>query len=164
MSRIANYPVPVPPKVDITLGSGEIVVKGPLGTLTQKFGGDVEIQRYGDQLLCRARNGGTQAECLFPDDASWLDFAKNLYADALSAWPPTGAVKSSDFIKRFAKDVAVCLLDLENPFFPTDDAGSLWQRAVLIEAGEHRFRHNAYKPEHVKLAVDQFEAKLTLLL
>ena len=64
MSRIANYPVPVPPKVDITLGSGEIVVKGPLGSLTQKFGGDVEIQRDGDQLLCRARNGGTQADAM----------------------------------------------------------------------------------------------------
>lgn len=64
MSRIANYPVPVPPKVDITLGSGEIVVKGPLGSLTQKFGGDVEIQRDGDQLMCRARNGGTQADAM----------------------------------------------------------------------------------------------------
>lgn len=105
-----------------------------------------------------------RAECLFPDDTSWLDFAKNLYADALSAWPPTGAVKSSDFIKRFAKDVAICLLDLENPFFTTDDVGTLWQRAVLIEAGEHRFRHNAYKPEQVKSAVDQFDAKLTPLL
>ena len=43
MSRIANYPVAVPPKVDVTLGQGEVVVKGPLGTLSQKFGGDVEI-------------------------------------------------------------------------------------------------------------------------
>ncbi len=104
------------------------------------------------------------AECLFPDDASWLDFAKSLYNDALSAWPLTGTVKSSDFVKRFAKDIAICLLDLENPFFPGGAEGELWQRAVLIEAGEHRHRHNAYEPKQVQAAVDQFDAKLTALL
>ncbi|MEO8103663.1 MAG: 50S ribosomal protein L6 [Betaproteobacteria bacterium] len=64
MSRIANYPVAVPPKVDVTLGSGQIVVKGPLGSLSQTISGDVEIQREGDQLMCRARNGGTQADAM----------------------------------------------------------------------------------------------------
>ena len=64
MSRIANYPVAVPPKVDVTLAEGQISVKGPMGTLTQKFGGDVEIKREGDQLMCRARNGGTQADAM----------------------------------------------------------------------------------------------------
>ena len=64
MSRIANYPVPVPAKVDVTLNNGEVVVKGPLGTLTQKYSSDVEIQREGDQLMCRARNGGTQADAM----------------------------------------------------------------------------------------------------
>ena len=37
MSRIANYPVIVPDKVEVTLGHDEISVKGPLGTLTQKL-------------------------------------------------------------------------------------------------------------------------------
>ena len=64
MSRIANYPVAVPAKVDVTLNNGEIVVKGPLGTLSQKYGSDVEIQRDGEQLMCRARNGGTQADAM----------------------------------------------------------------------------------------------------
>jgi large subunit ribosomal protein L6 len=64
MSRIANYPVAVPPKVEVTLSQGAISVKGPLGTLSQSFGGDVEIQREGDQLLCRARNGGMQADAM----------------------------------------------------------------------------------------------------
>ena len=64
MSRIANYPVAVPAKVDVTLVEGEISVKGPMGTLTQKYPGDVEIRREGDQLLCRARNGGTQADAM----------------------------------------------------------------------------------------------------
>lgn len=64
MSRIANYPVAVPPKVDVTLSAGEIVVKGPLGSLSQAISNDVEIQREGDQLMCRARNGGTQADAM----------------------------------------------------------------------------------------------------
>jgi len=64
MSRIANYPVAVPPKVDVTLSAGEIVIKGPLGSLSQAISNDVEIQREGDQLMCRARNGGTQADAM----------------------------------------------------------------------------------------------------
>ena len=64
MSRIANYPVAVPPKVDVTLNFGEIIVKGPLGTLTQKYRGDVEIEREGDKLMCKARNGGTAADAM----------------------------------------------------------------------------------------------------
>ena len=64
MSRIANYPVAVPPKVDVTLGQGEVVVKGPLGTLSQKFGGDVEIRREGDNLLFTANDEGQQADAM----------------------------------------------------------------------------------------------------
>ncbi len=105
-----------------------------------------------------------QATCLFPDATSWLDFAKNLYGDALSAWPPTAATKSSDFIKRFAKDIAICLLDQENPLLPADKAGELWQRAVLLEIGEYRHRHNAYDPKQVQAAVEKFDATLTPLL
>ncbi len=36
MSRIGNNPVKVPPKVEVTLQSGEVTVKGPLGTLTRR--------------------------------------------------------------------------------------------------------------------------------
>ena len=64
MSRIANYPIAVPPKVDVTLGAGEVVVKGPLGSLSQKFNGDVEIRREGDQLLCKATNETAQADAM----------------------------------------------------------------------------------------------------
>jgi large subunit ribosomal protein L6 len=35
MSRIAKYPVTVPDKVQVTVNPNEVVVKGPLGTLTQ---------------------------------------------------------------------------------------------------------------------------------
>src|SRR5574337_385291 len=40
MSRIGNNPVKLPPKVEVTLASGEIKVKGPLGELTRKAGDD----------------------------------------------------------------------------------------------------------------------------
>ena len=64
MSRIANYPVAVPPKVDVTLAAGQLIVKGPLGSLTQKFNGDVEIRREGDQLVCKATNETPQADAM----------------------------------------------------------------------------------------------------
>ena len=32
MSRIGNFPVVLPDKVEVTLGAGEISVKGSLGT------------------------------------------------------------------------------------------------------------------------------------
>ena len=64
MSRIANYPVAVPPKVDVTLQPGEVVVKGPLGTLTQKYNGDVEIRRDGDNLLFKATSESPDADAM----------------------------------------------------------------------------------------------------
>ena len=50
MSRIGNAPVKVPEKVDVTLASGEITVKGPLGSLSRRFGPEVSVERNGDQL------------------------------------------------------------------------------------------------------------------
>jgi len=56
MSRIGNNPVKLPPKVEVTLASGEISVKGPLGSLTRRFGDSVTIEREGDSLLFKAAN------------------------------------------------------------------------------------------------------------
>jgi len=56
MSRIGNNPVKLPPKVEVTLGNGEISVKGPLGSLTRRFGDSVTIEREGDSLLFKAAN------------------------------------------------------------------------------------------------------------
>ena len=53
MSRIGNSPVKLPPKVEVTLGSGEILVKGPLGTLSRKFGSDITIEKNGEELLVK---------------------------------------------------------------------------------------------------------------
>ena len=56
MSRIGNNPVPLPPKVEVTLGTGEISVKGPLGTLTRQYGSSVAIERNGETLVFTAAN------------------------------------------------------------------------------------------------------------
>jgi len=64
MSRIANYPVAVPPKVDVTLVAGEVTVKGPLGTLSQSFGGNVDIRRDGDNLVFSANDESQQADAM----------------------------------------------------------------------------------------------------
>src|SRR5690242_20609618 len=54
MSRIGNSPVKVPPKVEVTLGAGEISVKGPLGTLTRRFGPEVSVEKNGEELVFKA--------------------------------------------------------------------------------------------------------------
>ena len=61
MSRIGKFPIPLPPKVEITLGSGEITVKGPLGTLTRAYGEGLSIEKDGDQLVCKAANESVNA-------------------------------------------------------------------------------------------------------
>jgi large subunit ribosomal protein L6 len=54
MSRIGNNPVPVPPKVEVTLAAGEISVKGPLGTLTRQYGPSVSVERSCETLVFKA--------------------------------------------------------------------------------------------------------------
>ena len=54
MSRIGNAPVKLPPKVEVALSAGEISVKGPLGTLSRKFGDAVTIEKDGEQLVFKA--------------------------------------------------------------------------------------------------------------
>jgi len=61
MSRIGNNPVKLPPKVEVTLGQGEITVKGPLGSLTRKFGDAVSIEKNGEQLVFKARDAESGA-------------------------------------------------------------------------------------------------------
>lgn len=48
MSRVAKAPVVQPANVEITIGDGEITVKGPKGTLTQKINRLVKISQNKD--------------------------------------------------------------------------------------------------------------------
>lgn len=43
MSRIGKKVITIAPKTEVTMTSGVITVKGPLGTLTKKFKPDIEI-------------------------------------------------------------------------------------------------------------------------
>ena len=64
MSRVAKNPVVVPSGVEVTLGSNEISVKGPLGILTQTLNGDVKVEREGGSLLCKATSGSKQSNAM----------------------------------------------------------------------------------------------------
>lgn len=57
MSRVAKNPVAVPGGVEVSVAAGNITVKGPLGSLTQRLGGAVAVQREGDVLTFAAVDG-----------------------------------------------------------------------------------------------------------
>ena len=61
MSRIGNNPVKLPAKVEVALAPGEITVKGPLGTLSRRFGPQVAIEKNGDQLEFKAASPEAKA-------------------------------------------------------------------------------------------------------
>ncbi len=61
MSRIGNNPIKLPPKVEVTVGPGEISVKGPLGTLSRQFGTAVTVEKTGDTLVFSAANAEASA-------------------------------------------------------------------------------------------------------
>ncbi len=56
MSRIGNHPIPLPAKVEVTVGQGEITIKGPLGTLSRSYPEGLSIEKEGDHLVCKAAN------------------------------------------------------------------------------------------------------------
>ncbi len=64
MSRIANYPVVVPDKVEVTLNHDGVSVKGPLGTLTKKLSSRVKIERTEDRLEFKVNDNSRQANAL----------------------------------------------------------------------------------------------------
>ena len=64
MSRIANYPVIVPDKVEVTMKVDEISVKGPLGTLTHKLSQRVKIERVENRLEFKVNDNSRQANAL----------------------------------------------------------------------------------------------------
>jgi large subunit ribosomal protein L6 len=56
MSRIGNNPIKLPAKVEVTLGNGEISVKGPLGTLSRTLSPAISIEKNGEELVFKAAN------------------------------------------------------------------------------------------------------------
>ena len=64
MSRIANNPVDIPEKVEVSLAEGAISIKGPLGTLTQSTGDKVLVEHVANQLSFKAADGSQQANAM----------------------------------------------------------------------------------------------------
>jgi large subunit ribosomal protein L6 len=64
MSRIAKYPVTVPDKVQVTVNPNEVIVKGPLGTLTQAINREVVVKLEGDKVTFAAANETKAANAL----------------------------------------------------------------------------------------------------
>lgn len=64
MSRIAKYPVELPKGVEAVIGAGEIVVKGPLGTLSQPLTGDVAVRQEEGKLTFAALNDSRHANAM----------------------------------------------------------------------------------------------------
>ncbi len=63
MSRVAKNPVTLPQGIEVAL-SDEIMVKGPLGALTQKKLKNVDVVREGDALLCKPADDSTKANAM----------------------------------------------------------------------------------------------------
>lgn len=64
MSRIAKNPVVLPKGVEVALSSGEVVIKGPLGSLKQFLLPSVKVEKEGDSLYCRALDGQPNASAM----------------------------------------------------------------------------------------------------
>src|ERR1700693_3227144 len=64
MSRIGNLPVTVPKGVDVTVATGQISIKGPLGTLSQRLSTTVDVTRDGDHIVFRALDESIQTNAM----------------------------------------------------------------------------------------------------
>ena len=64
MSRIAKYPIPVPKGVEVSIASGQISVKGPLGTIARAADPNVAVEKDGDALVCKALGNSRHANAM----------------------------------------------------------------------------------------------------
>ena len=64
MSRIGKYPVSLPKGVEVTLASGSISVKGPLGSIARASDPNVEVKKEGEQLLFKALGNSNHANAM----------------------------------------------------------------------------------------------------
>ena len=64
MSRIAKYPVPMPKGVELTIASGQISIKGPLGTIARAADPNVEVKKDGEQIVFKALGNSNHANAM----------------------------------------------------------------------------------------------------
>lgn len=56
MSRIGKRPIPIPPKVTVTIVGQEVAVKGPKGELIRVLPPEVTLEQVDDELLVKRQN------------------------------------------------------------------------------------------------------------
>jgi large subunit ribosomal protein L6 len=64
MSRIAKYPVSLPKGVEVNIASGQISVKGPLGSCARAADPNVEVKKDGETLTFRALGNSNHADAM----------------------------------------------------------------------------------------------------
>lgn len=64
MSRVAKNPVILPAGVDVTVDAGQVVVKGPLGSLVLPLHASVKVERQGDAVQCSAIEGAVNSKAM----------------------------------------------------------------------------------------------------
>jgi large subunit ribosomal protein L6 len=64
MSRIAKYPVSLPKGVEASVASGQISIKGPLGTVARSADPNVEVKKDGETLTFRALGNSNHADAM----------------------------------------------------------------------------------------------------
>jgi large subunit ribosomal protein L6 len=64
MSRVGKSPVILPEKVEVTIGTDQISVKGPLGTLSQAITPNVKIEKIENRLEIKLNENSRQANAI----------------------------------------------------------------------------------------------------
>ena len=64
MSRIGNFPITVPEKVEVAITAAEISVKGPLGTLSQKLVPEVTVEKVENRIQFKAAGNSRRANAM----------------------------------------------------------------------------------------------------
>ena len=64
MSRIGNFPIMLPEKVEVAITAAEISVKGPLGTLSQRLTPEVTVEKIENRLQFKAAGNSRHANAM----------------------------------------------------------------------------------------------------
>ena len=64
MSRIGNFPITLPEKVEVAITAAEISVKGPLGTLSQRLSPEVQVEKVENRLQFKAAGNSRHANAM----------------------------------------------------------------------------------------------------
>ena len=64
MSRIGNFPITLPEKVEVSITPAEISVKGPLGSLSQKLIPDVKVEKVENRIQFKAAGSSRHANAM----------------------------------------------------------------------------------------------------